>query len=154
MVDPVGVTLGSIALLFPIYDACHRLFHGYKLTQSFGDDFRLAQVRFYQQYSRLHETSQRKIMDLDKFNDPKDMYNESHGTTSMVIETLSAMRFQFEKGHKILEKYDQHGNPLSWQYQASKLTKLKDADKRIAPLLREPRLQWGHPLKNQRPRQP
>ena len=115
MVDPVGVTLGSIALLFPIYDACDRLFHGYKLTQSFGDDFRLAQVRFYQQYSRLHETSQRKIMDLDKFNDPKDMYNESHETTSMVIETLSAMRFQFEKGHKILEKYDQHGNPLSRQ---------------------------------------
>ena len=132
MADPLGATLGSISVLLPIYDACDRLFHGYKLTQSFGDDFRLAQVRFYQQYSRLHETSQRKVMDLDKFDDPYDIYNKSHETTSMVIETLSAMRVQFEKGHKILEKYDQHGNPLSQQYQAAKLTTAQNADKRIA----------------------
>ena len=132
MVDPVGVTLGSIGLLLPIYDACDRLFHGYKLTQSFGDDFHLAQVRFHQQYSRLHETSQRKVVDLDKFNDPRDMYNKSHETTSMIIETLSAMRVQFEKGHKILEKYDQHGNPTSQQHQADKLIMEQDADKRVA----------------------
>ena len=132
MVDPVGATLGSIGLLLPIYDACDRLFHGYKLTQCFGDDFHLAQVRFYQQYSRLHETSQRKVVDLDKFNDPRDMYNKSHETTSMIIETLSAMRVQFEKGHKILEKYDQHGNPASPQHQADKLTIEQDADKRVA----------------------
>ena len=154
MVDPLGATLGSISLLFPIYDACDRLFQGYKLTQSFGDDFRLAQVRFYQQYSRLHETSQRKVMYLNKFDNPNDMYNESHETTSMVIETLSAMRVRFEKGHKILEKYDQQGNYLSQQYQAAKLTTSQDADKRIARRRRKPRLQWGHPLKNQRPRQP
>ena len=55
-------------------------------------------------------------MDLDKLDDPYDIYNESHESTSMVIQTLSAMRVQFEKGHKILEKYDQHGNPLSRQY--------------------------------------
>ena len=132
MVEPVGATLGSIALLLPIYDACDRLFHGYKLTQSFGDDFHSAQVRFHQQYSRLHETSQRKIMDLEKFNDPREMYNESHETTNMVKETLSAMRVHFERGHRILEKYDQHGNPPSQQYQAAKLTTSQKADKRIA----------------------
>ena len=71
-------------------------------------------------------------MDLDKFDDPYDIYNKSHETTSMVIETLSTMRVQFEKGHKILEKYDQHGNPLSQQYQAAKLTASQNADKRIA----------------------
>ena len=121
MVDPLGATLGSISILFPIYDACDRLFHGYKLTQSFGDDFRLAQVRFYQQYSRLHETSQRKVMDI-----------ESHRNTSMVLETLSAMKVRFEKGHKILQKYDQLGIPRSQQYQASELIISKNTDKRIA----------------------
>ena len=119
MVDPLGATLGSIGILFPIYDACDRLFQGYKLTQSFGDDFRLAQIRFYQQYSRLHETAQRKVMDLDKFTSPNDVYNTSHENTSMVIETLSAMKVRFEKGHKILQKYDQHGIPRYQQYQAS-----------------------------------
>ena len=117
MVDPVGATLGSIGILFPIYNACDRLFHGYKLTQSFGDDLHLAKVRFHQQYSRLHQTSQRKVMDLDKFPDPSDIYNEDHEITSMVIETLSAMRLRFEKGHKILQKYDQHGISRSQQYQ-------------------------------------
>lgn len=117
MVDPLGATIGSIAILFPIYDACDRLFHGWKLTQSFGDDFRLAQVRFYQQYCRLHETSQRQLMYLDS----NDLCNENSESTSMVIETLSAMRVHFEKGHKILQKYDQHGISRSQQYQTSKL---------------------------------
>ena len=113
MFDPLGATLGSIGILFPIYDACDRLFHGYKHTQSFGGDFYLAQVRFHQQYSRLHETSQRKVIDLDKFPDPSDVYNKNHKNTSMVIETLSAMKIRFEKGHKILRKYDQLGIPRS-----------------------------------------
>ena len=60
------------------------------------------------------------------------MYNKSHETTSMIIETLSAMRFQFEKGHKILEKYGQHGHPISQQHQAAELTIEQDADKRVA----------------------
>ena len=132
MADPLGATLGSISILFPIYDACDRLFHGYKFTQSFGEDFHLAQVRFYQQYSRLHETSQRKVMDLDKFPDPNDVYNKSHRNTGMVIETLSAMKVRFEKGHKILRKYDQLGIPRSQQYQAWELTMSKNTGKRIA----------------------
>ena len=132
MVEPVGVTLGSIGILFPIYDACDKLFQGYKLTQSFGDDFRLAQVRFYQQYSRLHETSQRKVKDLDRFPDLSNIYIESLETPSVVIETLSVMKVRFEKGHKILQKYDQLGIPRFQQDQAWKLTISKHTNKRIA----------------------
>jgi hypothetical protein len=100
--EPISGTLGAVALLFPIYDACDRLYHGYKLTKSFGKDFDLVQFELECQYSRLDVTSRTRVLDLES---PIDPNNKDHGTTSTVIRALSNIRRQLELSNKLMEKY-------------------------------------------------
>jgi hypothetical protein len=86
MVEPVSVTLGAVALLFPIYDACDRLYHGYKLTRSYGDDFEIVQLKLQMQFCRLDVTAKRKVIDLEY---PIDVNNRHDETTKTVISTLA-----------------------------------------------------------------
>ena len=79
-------------------------------------------------------------MDLETPFNSNDVYDEGHTRTSMIVGTLSAMKVRFEKGHKILQKYDQLGIPRPQQYQASGLTILKNTVKWIAWRLRLPQL--------------
>lgn len=106
MVDLVGVTLGAVALLFPIYDACDRLYHGYQLTRSFGDDFAIVQLELEMQYCRLDVTARRRVIDLEN---PIDVNDPEHATTKTVIKALTTIRLQFELANKLMEKYIKKG---------------------------------------------
>lgn len=102
MIEPVGVTLGAIALLFPIYDACDRLHHGYSLTRSFGPDFQVVQFELEMQWCRLDVTSRRRLTDLEN---PFQTDDAEHPQTRSVIKALSLIKKQFELSNKLIEKY-------------------------------------------------
>ncbi|KAL8689206.1 MAG: hypothetical protein Q9218_005071 [Villophora microphyllina] len=110
MVEPVGLTLGAIGLLFPIYQACERLHRGYKLTQAFGDDWQIIQLRLDMHYSRLESTTTTSVPSLKEFANPGDVYNKDHPTTSIILRTLSTIKKQFEAVHKLNEHYHQKEN--------------------------------------------
>ena len=109
MADPVGTPLAAVALLFPIYDACDRLYHGYKLTRSFGRDFDLTQLQLEQQYSRLELTSETRVVDLQELDRLGDINDVHHRLTATIFRTLSSIKTQFELAHKLLEHYDKKG---------------------------------------------
>ena len=114
-------SLAAVALLFPIYDACDRLYHGYKLTRSFGRDFDLTQLQLEQQYSRLELTSATRVVDLQELDRPSDINNVHHKLTATVFRTLSSIRTQFELAHKLLQHYDKKGILIRYcHYQTGK----------------------------------
>jgi hypothetical protein len=104
--EPISGTLAAVALLFPIYDACDRLYLGYKLTRSFGDDFDMVQFDLDCQYSRLDETSRIRLIDLESPIDPND---QNHGTTKTIIRALRVIRDQLRLSNQLMEKYDKKG---------------------------------------------
>jgi len=106
MVEPIGITLGAVGLLAPIYDACSRLYHTYKLTESFGSDFQVAELQLRMQYCRLDVTSRKRLLDLEN---PIDSDNAKHASTQVVIEVLSLIKSQFELSSKLIRKYDKSG---------------------------------------------
>ncbi len=112
MVEPVGITLAAAGLLYPIYQACDDLYHGYKLTRSFGDDFDLVQLELEMQYSRLEKTSETRDVELHGLDRPSDINNSNHRVTSIVVRTLSQIKVQFELANKLLGKYDETGTPV------------------------------------------
>jgi hypothetical protein len=106
MVDPVGITLGAVALLFPIYDACDRIYHGYQLTRSYSDDFALVQLELEFEYCCFNVTAQRRVIDLEKPIDINDPENEN---TKTVIKALSNIKRQFALANVLMEKYAKQG---------------------------------------------
>lgn len=122
MVDPVATPLALVGLLFPIYDACDRLYHGYKLTRSFGRDFRLTQLQLEQQYSRLELTSETRVVDIQGLDRLSDINDVHHRLTATVFRTLSSIKDQFELAHQLIQHYDKKGIPT--YYLRSTRTKL------------------------------
>ena len=59
-IDPLGATLGSIALLFPIYDACNRLYNGWQTMGAFGRDMEEFQIRIDAQWLYLYTIMNRR----------------------------------------------------------------------------------------------
>ena len=122
MVDPVGTPLAAVALLLPIYDACDRLYHGYKLTRSFGQDFDLTQLQLEQQYSRLELTSETRVVDLQELDRLGDINDVHHRLTATVFRTLSSIKTQFELAHKLLQHYDKKGAAICRLHQLTSKT--------------------------------
>ncbi|KAK4998427.1 hypothetical protein LTR66_002327 [Elasticomyces elasticus] len=53
MVEPVGVTLASMGLFLQLFDTVDRLWEGFKVTASFGDDWEAVQVELRMQWWRF-----------------------------------------------------------------------------------------------------
>lgn len=106
MVDPVGITLGAVGLLAPIYDTIDRLYHGYKLTQAFGTDFLIVQLELEMQYCRLEVTSRKRLVDLKP---PIEANDPGYAATQTVVKVLSLIKTQFELSNKLMKKYDNRG---------------------------------------------
>jgi hypothetical protein len=75
MVEPVGTTLAALGLLQPVFMTCRSLHRDYQLTQSFGDDFDIAQRRLSIQYARFEGMSQRKLRFVVNSVDPWNSEN-------------------------------------------------------------------------------
>lgn len=114
----MGTPLAAVGLLYPIYDACDRLYHGYKLTRSFGRDFDLTQLQLEQQYSRLELTSETRLVDLQGLDRLSDINDVHHRLTATVFRTLSSIKAQFKLAHKLLQHYDKKGNPSYYRRSA------------------------------------
>src|ERR1700712_293437 len=102
MVEPVGVTLGAVALLAPIYDTCDRLYHGYRLTRAFGQDFWIVQLELEAQWCRLDVTSRKRLIDLES---PIRADDADFEATQTIIKVLSLIKTQFELSNKLMAKY-------------------------------------------------
>ncbi|KAK4984027.1 hypothetical protein LTR50_006866 [Elasticomyces elasticus] len=53
MVEPAGITLASIGLFLQLFDTVDRLWEGFKVTASFGDDWEAVQVELRMQWWRF-----------------------------------------------------------------------------------------------------
>ena len=62
--EPLGATLGTVALFAPFFNACKRLHHNYRLTQTFGEDYLVVQRHIETQYARLELSSKRRVRDI------------------------------------------------------------------------------------------
>ncbi|KAH6702893.1 hypothetical protein BKA61DRAFT_198202 [Leptodontidium sp. MPI-SDFR-AT-0119] len=100
--EPIGVTLGAIALLCPIYNACNQLYHGYSLTRAFGSDFLMNQFELEMQWCRLDVTSRRRLIDLET---PLQLGNTEHSQTQTIVRALSLIKNQFELANTLMKKY-------------------------------------------------
>jgi hypothetical protein len=102
VVEPVAATLASLGLFLQLYDTCDRLYHGFKLTRRFGEDFENTQIQLDAQWARLdtlwnRRRVRRDMIDLGVSND-------------YVIETLKRllelMKRYFAECNRLMEWYD------------------------------------------------
>ncbi|KAF2822248.1 hypothetical protein CC86DRAFT_470268 [Ophiobolus disseminans] len=105
MVEPVGATLAVVGVLHPLFVSCRALYKGYQLTQSFGEDFPLAQRRLEIQYARFENISQTKLAYLKHGVELQG--NIDHYNTRAIVHQLVIIRDAFEDCNKVLEKYHQ-----------------------------------------------
>ena len=102
MVEPVGITLASVSLFFQIFDVCDRLYHGYKLTRRFGEDFQILQQALETQWARLDTTLRRRRVRGDEI----DVNSPDHYVTGVIKRHLESMRTYFGRCNKLMEWYD------------------------------------------------
>jgi Prion-inhibition and propagation len=107
-IDPVGTTLGSIALFLSLYNVCDALIHGYKLTLRFGDDFVAVQRELDMQWARL-DLLMRSRRVLKSEIDPE---NPSSRMSTTVSDYLGQMQRYFQVCHDLMKKYDAEGMTL------------------------------------------
>ena len=84
MADPVGITLGAVALFAPIFNAYERFYKEYTLTREFGDDYILIQLSLDAQYARLQQISRRRFKDLPGYQQV-DLNDETDAVASVVV---------------------------------------------------------------------
>ena len=63
-VEGLGLTLGALSVFAPIFNAGEDLHRGFKLTRSFGEDYKIIQRLLDGQYARLERTLERRVGDL------------------------------------------------------------------------------------------
>ena len=110
MFEPISGTIGAVGLLFPIYESCDKRYTGYKLTKAFGADFGIVQFRLQCQYSRLNETSRRRVIDLQNPIDENDPLHDD--TMQTINRALSVIRKELFIAHDLMKKYHRKGK--SW----------------------------------------
>lgn len=103
-IEPVSATLATIALLFPVYDACDRICNGIRDMKTFGKDIHAQQIRLGMQWFRLYQIMHRDYQnDLVKPPDPNDKFHE---VTSKVLQYLGLIKLEFDECHAVLKKFD------------------------------------------------
>ena len=64
MVDPVGATLGAVALIAPAIQACWAAYVAYRETEAHGKDYRVSVRKLRSQRERLDLLMQLKLGDI------------------------------------------------------------------------------------------
>jgi hypothetical protein len=108
MPEIVGITLASVGLFLQLYDACDRLYHGYKLTRRFGHDFEDVQVELQMQWARFDTLLKRRLVSSQEI----DVHNPSHRITSTIYRYISLMERYFKTCHELMKWYDNEGERL------------------------------------------
>jgi hypothetical protein len=68
--DPVAISLGSLRLFCPIFNAIKEIHQGWRRTQTFGEDLDDYQAELELQYVVFQKTSNLNIYDLIKPIEP------------------------------------------------------------------------------------
>ena len=113
----IPVLLTSIRLLYTFYSACTELYDGFKLTQTFGRDFKSAKNMLDVQYARLYMTGQIYLHTLEDPIDPEDQF---HPATKAVIGLLGEIKLVFEKCDALIKEYNRKG--IIWSQLTSNTT--------------------------------
>ena len=93
MPEPVGVTLGAIALIAPVYDACDRAYSGLKIMARFGQDFQTLWRKLEGYWTTLYLLMERNSAHLRVPPDPRD---PNHKVTKVILDQLKELTSQFE----------------------------------------------------------
>ena len=105
-VEPVGATLAVVGLLKPAFEACRDIYKGYKLTQSFGEDYDIARRDYDFQVARLEAISQRRLSFLKAKLEPWD---RNHPITQQTTSKLVVLKAHFETCGRLFKKYHDLG---------------------------------------------
>ena len=109
MSAPNDATLGSVYFLSDVYKRCESLCSDCKLTNTFGKDLDLVQIRLDTHQSRLRMTACLKIGELKLLLKPEDIYDKQHHLESTIVRALSAIEQQFTTVNKLLKHYQLAG---------------------------------------------
>ena len=110
MVDPASVTLGSLRLFFPIFQAGNLLYDHWKLTRTFGTDLENEKSELEMQYAIFQRTSKLSVCDLQTDIDPN---NERHEGTQIVLRYLNTTLERFKACDELMKKYYQSKGTFS-----------------------------------------
>ena len=100
-IDPVGGSLASIALLFPLYDACNRIYNSWQVRRSFGKDLDDLYVRLEVQWVRLYLLMQRR---QGLLLDPPDPDDKHHRVTRVILKQLAVIKLLFDQCDSLIQK--------------------------------------------------
>lgn len=92
VVDPAGASLASIALIFPIYDACNRIYNSWQVRASFGKDMGRLSWKLHVQWVHLYQLMDRRQGLLLNPPDPDDRH---HVVTSTILGQLAVIKDYF-----------------------------------------------------------
>lgn len=99
--DPVGATLGSIALMAPAVQACWSAYGVYTRTDGYGREYRLALRKLRIQREILEGLMRLKLQDLI-LEDPKD----GRPLMEAIVGELTTIRTNFAICSKLIEKLE------------------------------------------------
>ena len=107
--DPATIALGSLRLFSPIFQACDKIYEGWRRTQTFGNDLDQDQADLELQYAMFKATSRLNIYDL---RDPIEHENEHHERTRALSRYLLSMLLRFQTCDDLIQKYPPRGRQL------------------------------------------
>lgn len=113
MVDPAGTTIGAIGLLYPLFEACERLYRGYQISHAFGHDFMVIKLGLEALHARLQRIAKRRLRDL-KDHQQMDVDDQNDPTLSVVLRYLATVKRDFEECSALMEHYQKKGNLISF----------------------------------------
>lgn len=104
--DPLGTTLGAVALIAPFFNACKKLSHVHRLTQTFGEDYLVVQRRIETQNARLEQLAKRPLRDLVS-SKGIDVQDPNDPTMKKLMSLLAEMKKYSDECEKLIKRY--HG---------------------------------------------
>jgi hypothetical protein len=99
MVDPVGATLGGIALIGPAINTTIQAYGIYELSQNFGNEYRTANRRLNGQMARL------KVLEKEKLSRMVTNPEDDEGLRDEILDQLAGMRRNFKLCNDLMKKY-------------------------------------------------
>jgi Prion-inhibition and propagation len=96
----VAATVAAVRYVYPIYQACDKLYNGIQATRTFGDEYGRAKRRFEAQYARLDSTAEKYLHSLEEPIDPND---EDQEAARRVVGVLSDIRTTLEKCDQLVK---------------------------------------------------
>lgn len=92
--------MGTIALIFPVYDSCRRLYDGCKRMRLFSKEIQLLSFELDSHWVTLDGLVSIRRSNLE---DPPDADDRDHRVTAAIIGELTILKTHFEKCNEIVE---------------------------------------------------